>query len=151
MSNEHSRRVSATYQIIIIAGFCILFIQLYALASSMYRDAQSSEQIERFEQQNIDLERKTKESMVELIKTQLANVELRENKETQNTQYLDEEVRVLQDSDLKANEDLQAASENDIFKQPYPADFTESEKEKIEEVKKKSKMEQWRYFFFKID
>lgn len=151
MSTEHSRKVSATYQIIIIAGFCILFIQLYALASSMYRDAQSSEQIERFEQQNKNLEKKTKESMIELIKTQLISVELRDTKETQNSQYLDEEVRILQDSDLVANEDLQAPSDKALFKQPYPIEFTQSEKEKIELVKKKPKIEQWKYFFFKIE
>ncbi len=150
MATEHSRRVSATYQIIIIAGFCILFIQLYALASSMYRDAQSTEQIQRFELQNKELEAKTRESMIELIKTQLVNIEIRENKETKNSQYMDEEVRVLQDSEIKANEDLQAPSERAIFQQPYPVDFTETEQAKIEEIKKLSNPEQWKYFFFKI-
>lgn len=145
-----SRRVSATYQILIVAGFIILFIQLYAFAAGMYRDAQSTEQIERYETKNQDLKDSIKETMVSLLKNQLQSVEIRTFKETFNKRYLDEEVRVIKDSELLAKSEV-LPSQKDVFKDPEAADYIDAQAEALARIKLEPKINHWKYFLFHIE
>ncbi len=147
---KKSRRVSATYQVLIISGFIILFVQLYAFAAGIYRDAQSNGQIERYEAKNVTLEKTLKQTMTSLLKNQLQSVEVRTFKETFNKRFLDEEIRVLKDSKKLARAETLPPDE-DVFRDPNQEEFIDSQAEALARVKLKPKINHWKYYLFHLE
>jgi len=151
MSNYTPRRISATYQIIIIGGFIILFLQLYTHATSMYRDSQSSEQVARFQETNRQIEQDIRTKQITAFTLTLPAVEEREAKLNDAKKYLDENVMVVSDSDAMAHESIKLPSEENVFKEPVSLDFIAGDNAKIDAMKQRAKIDQWKWVLFKIE
>lgn len=150
MSNKYTpRRISATYQVIIIGGFVILFLQLYTHATSMYRDSQSNEQVLRFQETNKQIEDDIREKQITAFTLKLPSVAERDAKLNGPEQYLDEKVMVVNDSEAMAHESIKLPSEQDVFKEPISLDFIGSDTARIEELKKQPKFDQWKWVLFR--
>lgn len=149
MSNYTPRRISATYQVIIIGGFIILFLQLYTHATSMYRDSQSSEQVARFQETNRQIENDIRTKQITAFTLTLPTVAERDAKLNGPEKFLDENVMVVNDSEAMAHESIKLPSEQDVFKEPVSLDFINADSEKIEALKRKPKIDQWKWVLFK--
>lgn len=151
MTNYTPRRISATYQVIIIGGFIILFLQLYTHATSMYRDSQSSEQVARFQETNKAIEEDIRNKQITAFTLTLPSVAERDAKLNGPEKYLDEQVMVVNDSEALAHESIKLPSEQDVFKEPISLDFINADTAKLEEMKKKPKIDQWKWVLFRLE
>lgn len=151
MNTYTPRRISATYQVIIIGGFVILFLQLYTHATSMYRDSQSSEQVDRFQETNKEIAKDIRDKQITAFTLTLPSVEEREAKLNDSERYLDEDVMVVNDSDAMAHENIKLPNEQDVFKEPVSLDFIAGDSEKVNQMKQKPKIDQWKWVLFKIE
>lgn len=152
MSNKYTpRRISATYQVIIIGGFIILFLQLYTHATSMYRDSQSSEQVDRFQETNKQIEDDIRSKQITAFTLTLPTVAERDAKLNGPEKFLDEKVMVVNDSDAMAHDTIKLPSEQDVFKEPVSLDFIAGDNAKLDALKKKPKIDQWKWVLFKLE
>lgn len=147
-TNYTPRRISATYQVIIIGGFVILFLQLYTHATSMYRDSQSSEQVARFQETNKQIEDDIRSKQITAFTLTLPTVAERDAKLNGPEKYMDEKVMVVNDSEAMA-QNIKLPSEQDVFKEPVSLDFIAGDNQKLEDMKKRPKIDQWKWVLFK--
>lgn len=154
MSTEknYSRHVSFTYQIIIIVGFFVLFLQLYALATSMYRDNQFNDQIKEFragnEQRKIEIANKKLED----AGINLRSMQIRSAKESEGKILTGEEVKIINNSEALAHNNTDDISQSPTFAAPTAqVTFVEDKEEALKNIKKKSKIDQWKYYFFHVE
>lgn len=147
-TNYTPRRISATYQVIIIGGFVILFLQLYTHATSMYRDSQSSEQVARFQETNKQIEDDIRSKQITAFTLTLPTVAERDAKLNGPEKYMDEKVMVVNDSEAMA-QNIKLPSEQDVFKEPISLDFIAGDNQKLEDMKKRPKIDQWKWVLFK--
>lgn len=151
-TRNYSRNVSFTYQVIIIMGFFILFLQLYALASSMYRDSQLNEQIKEFRVDNEKKKTEIANKKIEYISTQLDATQIRYAKESEDKLYKDEQMKIINNSDELAHNNVQDISESPTFATPTSLlSLEDDEEEQVKEIKKQPKIGQWKYYFFHIE
>ena len=132
-------------------GFFILFLQLYALASSMYRDSQLNEQIKEFREGNEKKKVDIGNKKLEYIGTQLDSSKIRDAKEAEDVVYKDEERKFVNNSAELAHNNVQDISESPTFAAPSLLTLEDDQEEQIKAIKKQTKVNQWKYYFFHIE
>ena len=115
----------------------------------MYRDSQSSEQVARFQETNRQIENDIRTKQITAFTLTLPTVAERDAKLNGPEKYMDEEVMVVNDSEAMAHESIKLPSEQDVFKEPVSLDIINGNTEKLEELKKKPKIDQWKWVLFK--
>ncbi|MFN7160290.1 MAG: hypothetical protein ACK4NC_01615 [Candidatus Gracilibacteria bacterium] len=132
-------------------GFFILFLQLYALASSMYRDSQLNEQIKEFRADNDKKKTEISNKKVEYISTQLDSTQIRYAKESEDKLYKDEQMKIINNSAELAHNNLQDISDSPTFASPSLLTLEDDHVEQMKAIKKQTKIDQWKYYFFHIE
>lgn len=132
-------------------GFFILFLQLYALASSMYRDSQLNEQIKDFRAGNEKKKTEISNKKVEYISTQLDSTQIRYAKESEDKLYKDEQMKIINNSEELAHNNLQDVSDSPTFASPSLLSLEDDQVEQLKAIKKQPKVSQWKYYFFHLE
>ena len=150
MSKQYSYGVSVFYQIIIIVCFAVLFGQLYGLATSMYRDNQFNLQIKEFRAGNEKRKGEIMNKKLEDAANALRSMTMRAMKESEGKVYKDEEVYIIEGSEKLAHNKGEDPEMANFAPPTVSANFEADSEEILLAVKKKEKVDQWKYYFFKL-
>ncbi len=147
-----NKRIPPSYQLIIICGIIILFLQLYSHAISMFNDSQTNLQVDRFLAHNQKLKNDIRHDIIDSVVENLPSVEVRRNKiesEKGITVLPGEKVFIVPNSDNLALENNPTAKEDAVFKEKVPSGM-KTPKEIENEMKKRPVIDQWKWFIFHI-
>jgi len=148
----HNREISTGYQIVIIAGLIILFLQLFSLAKSLFDNNMLLARIDDFRDQKTAKSEAIDKKQLAYYASLLRNQQIIELKKTKGLVYLDEEEHRLQNSTYMAHKELIAPNEDPIFRdQVEKAKIPTPEKKKIEEISKRTNPQQWMYMLLHIE
>lgn len=148
----NNRHISTGYQVIIIFGLIILFLQLFSLAKSLFDNNMLQSRIEDFRNQKTSKSEAIDKKQLEYFASILKNAQITELKKNKGLIYLDEEEHRLQNSTYLAHKELLAPNEDPIFQdQVEKKQPPTPEKKKVEEISKRPNIQQWMFMLFKVE
>lgn len=117
----------------------------------MYRDSQLNEQIKEFRADNQKKKTEISDKKIEYISTQLDATQIRYAKESEDKLYKDEQMKIINNSDELAHNNMQDITESSTFASPSLLSLEDDKEEQMKAIKKQSKPIQWKYYFFHIE